>query len=633
MTLRLPTGTMYTIVEAGAGRRLLGNKAKHCSNKLFPTMEKMHECMYGTSARRLDANGALTPSAAIGNTDAYAETETRFDETCNSCEHHFMPYDPYQALPVSKAQCKCFCSDAGTGSVSGNSTESSTGQECCTCPGDTAPATEEVSFYRNDVLSPAANGAEYYNSGGYQSYCYNLLYFTGPDMTCAHPESYAGQACANFGTPEEMYCNPSIAAGACARCIEDPSYTPSPIARRQRRALTTRQRRQRARGRAAFRRLHEDASDGHIHSGSCANSCGGPGTLGDCDCGPTCAAFSDCCVDFDSICSSEVSSVDFGINGDVYLYNNGTIENDNLIGTGATLDTTSGAYVPPVDPSWAFNSTAVNSSGDTEPSYEWQVYDDSVNYHEMCSSCAYAPLAIDDVLDELYAFDVRFGGGDDFADGGEYPTEIEWSIVEGDTDTEQRFALVAPPYNWPYVLEQDTKLELKVGTHTLQMFDTYGDGWNGAQWELYHWDSSLPVLGGDGMPITCRFGYAGAVDWAVAHHSTDDPLRNDPDQPAHTHRTLTEERKSVSDANRRQLHWGQDCDTIKDGACRKCEFVIPTELEVQAMASEPFAYVKAHESGDDDAPQPFTGESFTWAPSSSPTTNPTNAPTCEWECI
>jgi len=321
----------------------------------------------------------------------------------------------------------------------------------------------------------------------------------------------------------------------------------------------------------------------------------------------------------------------------VYLYSNGTIDAiANIIGTGATLDTTSGVYTPPVDPSWAFDTTYVNASGNSAPVYDWEVYDDTVDYEAQCSACAYSPQEIDNPVDELYAFDVRFGGVDGASAGGYYPTEIEWSIEEGESSTESSYTLVNQPYTWPYNLEQDAKIELKAGIHTLHMFDSYGDGWNLAQWELYHWNSDLPVIGGSGQPITCSFEFTGTIDWSQNHHTADDPLATDPTQPSWTHpggRKLTEERKLVSEANRRQLHWGRDCDTFKDGACRKCEFVIPLELEMQEMTGDAFSYVKAHDASAEDAVQPFTGESLTWAPTSMPTMQPTNLPTCNWQCI
>lgn len=689
-TLEGGVSTPYVIVsDASEGRRLLGKNAMHCSNKLFTSVEKMHQCMFGGEASRRLAAGDTTSylSVSADSGEAGDQEYELFNQQCATCQNHFMPYDSFDALPVERTTCKCPCQPSGTGptpgrrleeaagSSSGSSsgaTENSLGEECCACSDDPdGPRTETIQFYRTDNLggsaSPGMIQRDYYNSQGAQGYCYNLVYFTGPDATCTHPDAYAGMACANIGTPEEMYCNPDISTGACARCQEDPDapFVPSPIARRQRRALTTRQRRQRARGRAVARRvLHIDPVS-HNHTGSCANACGGPGIAppgqtSDCNCGNTCEAFDDCCADFTVQCAAIVS-VDFTPNGDVYTFSDDGITDDsNLVGTQGTLFADGTAAEAALDASSVWAPTYSNTTTENAPDYEYEVYDDNVDYDTMCNQCEYSAPNTEEP-DEVYAFDVRFGGIDHgyaansfdcpdevCADGGAYPTEIQWTIEGG-----ANHKLVDEPYEWnwnmnQYELEQDVKVQMKVGAHTLLMFDAYGDGWNAAEWQLYHWNTNNPVLGFDAdgglAPITCSFEFTGDLQSTGpgnAHHDSDTHA-NDADAFGHPnafgrHLQVSEERKLISKTNRRQLHFAEGCDTSIPGKCGKCEFSIPPEalLENMYQGAGVFdsGYVLATEAvTNDDAGSSNGASSGGNMAMPMPSMMPTGAPTCNWVC-
>jgi hypothetical protein len=665
-TLEGGVSTKYTIETAASdGRRLLGKNGMHCSNKLFTSVEKLHQCMFGgDGSRRLEEASTVGVAALATEPSTAGLVEYNlFNEQCAICQTNFMPYDSFPADPVIKSQCKCYCDDAGRrlqasggtdGSSAGFSSDvSSSGQQCCPCAGAASndELTEEVSFYRTEDLGGAESQGSvqrfFYDSAGFQGWCYNLIYFTGPDTTCSHPDAYPGMACANFGTPEEMYCNPDVSVGACARCREDPNapFVPTPIARRQRRALTTRQRRERARGRDIAQRVLHFSTVDHNHTGSCANTCGGPGIAppgqtSDCDCGNTCEAFGDCCVDFSALCVATglIASIDLGTGGDVFTFAGGNISASNLVGTQGTVDANGILTGAPLDSSSTWSATYSNTTETNAPDYAYQVYDDSIEYELMCSTCAYGPPSNSEPQ-ELYAFDVRFAGLDGEAVGGLYPTEIQWTIEEGSTGSHK---LVEEPYEWDlatnqYRLEQDVKVEMQVGAHTLHMFDSYGDGWNSAEWQLYHWNTNNPVLGfsasGALAPITCSFEHSGEFSYDATgndHHEETDTTRNEAGAFGHRQLKVTDERQLVSDANRRQLHYGEGCDTLMPGKCAKCEFTIPPEAEIIAhghggITVDP-GYVLASAAVELDAAAGSDGGTF------SPTTQPTLAPTCNWVC-
>jgi hypothetical protein len=102
--------------------------------------------------------------------------------------------------------------------------------DCCPCKlhnlaiGDPMLATN-ITYYHTETLrgGDGAIKGVFNREGENQRFCDNMVYFTdspGFGNVCRDlMEGYPDRACANFGTPNEMYCNPDISNGACAMCL------------------------------------------------------------------------------------------------------------------------------------------------------------------------------------------------------------------------------------------------------------------------------------------------------------------------------------------------------------------------------------------------------------------------------
>ncbi|MCB0791996.1 MAG: hypothetical protein H6595_00085 [Flavobacteriales bacterium] len=66
---------------------------------------------------------------------------------------------------------------------------------------------------------------------------------------------------------------------------------------------------------------------------------------------------------------------------------------------------------------------------------------------------------------------------------GSYPTEVSWNLIGGTTIVATGFA----PTN--------VTLCLDTGCYVMQMFDSFGDGWNGATWALYDANNAVVQSG------------------------------------------------------------------------------------------------------------------------------------------
>lgn len=100
--------------------------------------------------------------------------------------------------------------------------------------------------------------------------------------------------------------------------------------------------------------------------------------------------------------------------------------------------------------------------------------------------------------------------------GGNYPSELSWFISGGNADsTEISFGywwdpqpndMIGPDYG---PRTRDVALE-PATAYTLTMKDSYGDGWNNAQWTLF--DTTNTVVAG---PFTFAAGYTSSVAFST----------------------------------------------------------------------------------------------------------------------
>jgi hypothetical protein len=101
------------------------------------------------------------------------------------------------------------------------------------------------------------------------------------------------------------------------------------------------------------------------------------------------------------------------------------------------------------------------------------------------------------------------GGGGGYAaymKGHGYPNECSWQIDSGDT-----IAYSATP----------TPVEVSEGDHTLNMFDSFGDGWNGADWTLKTSDGGATIAG----PFTFTSGFSSSAAFIVSSNTGSTPVQ------------------------------------------------------------------------------------------------------------
>lgn len=173
------------------------------------------------------------------------------------------------------------------------------------------------------------------------------------------------------------------------------------------------------------------------------------------------------------------------------------------------------AYTPPgrntgnwtaSDEAWRF-SPAGESSGDIT----WYLGDEEIgtgSTFEYCPDTAsylYAALNYDFCAPALIGDDCAFY--DISVNSGTWPTEVDWNLVNSQGVT---VLTGGAPFNQNVCLPNDC--------YTLNMFDSFGDGWNGASWTIAYQGTNITTA-------TLPGGSIGSANFCV------DEYVDDPDEP------------------------------------------------------------------------------------------------------